>query len=103
MAARIELTVDALDDRRVERPEEQIDEMDAEVHHASAAGEARIVEPRLVRAVRIVEHRVGGIDVAERSVVKQRLQFGQLKKLKNTLRDMGGEELNTHLGAEYET
>jgi myo-inositol-1-phosphate synthase len=27
----------------------------------------------------------------------------QLKKLKNTLRDMGGEALITHLGAEYET
>jgi myo-inositol-1-phosphate synthase len=27
----------------------------------------------------------------------------QLKKLKNTLRHMGGEELITHLGAEYET
>ena len=38
--------------------------MDAEVDHAAAAREARVVEPRLVRSVRVVEDEVDRVHVA---------------------------------------
>ncbi len=58
-----------------ERPQREVDEVDAEIHHASAAGELRIVEPRLVGAVGVVEHEVHRADLAQLALVDAALHL----------------------------
>ncbi len=45
--------------------------MDAEVHHAPAAREARVLEPRLVRSVRVVKDEVGRVHAPERALLHE--------------------------------
>src|SRR5690606_29898168 len=55
----------ALDARRSERPERRVDEVDAEVHQAPAAGQRGIRRPGLLRTIRVVEHELDRVDRAE--------------------------------------
>src|SRR5207244_3176793 len=63
-ALRVEPAGDIVDARKFKRPEGEIDEVDAEVDDAAAAGERRVAEPRLVGTVGVVEDEVDGIDAA---------------------------------------
>ena len=60
--------LDPLDRGPAERPEREIDQMHAEVDDAAAAGLCRVPEPRLVRAIGVVEGQVDGEDMAERAL-----------------------------------
>src|SRR5205085_6799032 len=71
----------ALHARKAERPEREVDKVDAEVDDAAAAGERGVVEPWLVGTVRVVEDEIGGVDLAERAAVDDLLhrahRFGE--------------------------
>src|SRR5882672_975005 len=75
LAAREQPAGDAVDRRKVERPEREVGEVDAQVHQAPAPGEPGIVEPGLVRAVGVVEHEVDCVDLAELAGVDALLQL----------------------------
>jgi hypothetical protein len=39
--------------------------MNAKIHHAAAAGELRIIEPRLVWPIGVVEYEIHRVDVSQ--------------------------------------
>src|SRR5215213_6424949 len=62
---------DIADRGKSERPQREVDQVYAEVDDASASREGRIVEPRLVRAVRVMKRQVDGVDGSELSALHQ--------------------------------